>query len=80
MLRRARSAEEMAIDFLCFRKKKKHLLTNKPLKIYDIISKILKIKKNNHIKVVIKLIIISNQLMEATTGFEPVYKVLQTSA
>ena len=23
---------------------------------------------------------ITNQLMEATTGFEPVYKVLQTSA
>ncbi|ERL04084.1 hypothetical protein HMPREF9108_02176, partial [Leptotrichia sp. oral taxon 225 str. F0581] len=45
MLRRARSAEEMAIDFLCFRKKKKHLLTSKMFKIYDIISKILKIKK-----------------------------------
>jgi len=45
MLRRASSAEEMAIDFLCFRKKKKHLLTSKMFKIYDIISKILKIKK-----------------------------------
>ena len=40
----------MAIDFLCFRKKKKHLFTNKILKIYDITSKILKIKKITTLK------------------------------